>query len=62
MPKNTKKHEGMRTVGQRERLTQHQVLRFLGSEPGYSPLGDRKDHSAITETLYETSSKREADA
>lgn len=52
----------MSTVGQRERVTQQQVLRLLGCGPGCRPLGDRKDHNAITETLYETNSKREADA
>jgi len=52
----------MSTVGQRERLTLQQVLRFFQGELGSRYQGDRKDRSAITETLYETNSKREADA
>jgi len=51
----------MSTVGQRERLTQQQVLRIIRNELEYRHLGDRKDGSAITETLFETNSKREAD-
>ena len=48
-------------VGQRGRHTQQQVLRIFRNELGYRHLGDRKDRSAITETLYETNSKRESD-
>ncbi|WP_200194683.1 hypothetical protein [Halorhodospira abdelmalekii] len=51
----------MSNVGQCKRFTQQQVLRFFRNGLGYRYLGDRKYRSTITETLYETNSKREAD-